>query len=77
MRLRRILALYLSLILSAPCFAQQSGVSVQQDSAAQQNLGRVVQSPEARSPNLPTRAIPFRLNQHLFYQTWATRVGMH
>ena len=55
MQLRRILALYLSLILSAPSFAQQSGVSVQQDSAAQQNLGRVVQSPEARSPNLPTR----------------------
>ncbi len=55
MQLRRILALYLSLILSAPSFAHQSGVSVQQDSAAQQNLGRVVQSPEARSPNLPTR----------------------
>lgn len=55
MQFRRILALYLSLVLSAPVFAQSGGVSIEQDSAAQQNLGRVVQSPEARSANLPTR----------------------
>ena len=55
MQLRRILALYLSLVLGAPSFAQPSGVSVQQDNAAKENLGRVIQSPEARSVHLPSR----------------------
>ena len=55
MQLRRILALYLSLVLGAPSFAQPSGVSVQQDNAAKENLGRVIQSPEARSIHLPSR----------------------
>ena len=55
MQLRRILALYLSLVLGAPSFAQSSGVSVQQDNAAKENLGRVIQSPEARSVHLPSR----------------------
>jgi predicted Zn-dependent protease len=52
---KRLIAVCLSCILSLPSFAQQSGVSVQQDNAARENLGRVVQSPEARSANLPSR----------------------
>ncbi|MFZ9351532.1 MAG: M48 family metalloprotease [Polynucleobacter sp.] len=52
---KRIIALILSGILSIPSLAQQPGVSVTQDSAAKENLGRVIQSPEARSANLPSR----------------------
>ena len=52
---KRIVALILSGILSIPSLAQQPGVSVTQDSAAKENLGRVIQSPEARSANLPSR----------------------
>lgn len=52
---KRIIALILSGILSVPSLAQQPGVSVTQDSAAKENLGRVIQSPEARSANLPSR----------------------
>ena len=52
---KRIVALILSGILSIPSLAQQPGVSVAQDSAAKENLGRVIQSPEARSANLPSR----------------------
>ena len=54
-QVKRIIALFLSGVLSAPSFAQQPGVSVTQDSAAKENLGRVIQSPEARSANLPSR----------------------
>ena len=52
---KRIVALILSGILSIPSLAQQPGVSITQDSAAKENLGRVIQSPEARSANLPSR----------------------
>ncbi|QWD75863.1 M48 family metallopeptidase [Polynucleobacter sp. MWH-UH24A] len=52
---KRIIALILSGILSISSLAQQPGVSVTQDSAAKENLGRVIQSPEARSANLPSR----------------------
>ncbi len=52
---KRIIALFLSGVLSVSSFAQQPGVSVTQDSAAKENLGRVIQSPEARSANLPSR----------------------
>ncbi|BEI34230.1 beta-barrel assembly-enhancing protease [Polynucleobacter sp. HIN5] len=52
---KRIIALFLSGVLSVSSFAQQSGVSVTQDNAAKENLGRVIQSPEARSANLPSR----------------------
>ena len=54
-QVKRIIALFLSGVLSAPSFAQQPGVSVTQDNAAKENLGRVIQSPEARSANLPSR----------------------
>jgi len=54
-QVKRIIALILSGILSIPSLAQQPGVSVTQDSAAKENLGRVIQSPEARSANLPSR----------------------
>ncbi len=54
-QVKRGIALYLSWVLSTPSFAQQPGVSVTQDSAAKENLGRVIQSPEARSANLPSR----------------------
>lgn len=52
---KRVVAVCLSWILSSPSVAQQSGISVTQDSVAKENLGRVVQSPEARSTNLPSR----------------------
>ena len=54
-QVKRIVALCLSGVLSISSFAQQPGVSVTQDSAAKENLGRVIQSPEARSANLPSR----------------------
>jgi len=54
-QVKRIVALCLSGVLSVSSFAQQPGVSVTQDSAAKENLGRVIQSPEARSANLPSR----------------------
>jgi len=54
-QVKRIIALFLSGVLSVSSFAQQPGVSVTQDSAAKENLGRVIQSPEARSANLPSR----------------------
>jgi predicted Zn-dependent protease len=52
---KRVIALFLSGVLSVSSFAQQPGVSVTQDNAAKENLGRVIQSPEARSANLPSR----------------------
>ena len=54
-QVKRVIALFLSGVLSVSSFAQQPGVSVTQDSAAKENLGRVIQSPEARSANLPSR----------------------
>ena len=54
-QVKRIVALCLSGVLSISSFAQQPGVSVTQDNAAKENLGRVIQSPEARSANLPSR----------------------
>ena len=54
-QVKRIVALCLSGVLSVSSFAQQPGVSVTQDNAAKENLGRVIQSPEARSANLPSR----------------------
>lgn len=54
-QVKQVIALFLSGVLSVSSFAQQPGVSVTQDSAAKENLGRVIQSPEARSANLPSR----------------------
>lgn len=54
-QVKRIVALCLSAIFSISSLAQQPGVSVTQDNAAKENLGRVLQSPEARSSNLPSR----------------------
>ena len=64
---KRILAYQLMLALAwsgmvpafaAPVVSTASGdVSVQGDSAALQNIGKAMQSPEARSPNLPNRNI--------------------
>ena len=66
---KRILASQLILALACPgssivyaagsaSSAVTGDVSVQGDSAALQNLGRAVQSPDARSSNLPTRNTP-------------------
>ena len=65
---RRILAGQLMLALAWPSAAQitpvptssstTGDVSVKGDSAALQNLGRAVQSPDARSSNLPARSTP-------------------
>ncbi len=60
---KRILAYQLMLALAwsgigsayAATPVASGDVSVQGDSAAQQNIGRAMQSPEARSPNLPNR----------------------
>jgi len=68
-RARRYLSYFLVMIMtmssntqlawsaSSPSTAPSGDVSVEGNSAAMQNIGRAMQSPDARSANLPTRSV--------------------